>query len=68
MVCFIKKINFYNMKKLEMNEMEIVEGGKFWGWSEWTAMGPCTNGKMSVVRHLDTFWITVAYDYDVIDC
>lgn len=56
------------MKKLQLNQMEIVKGGKFWGWSEWTPMGPCTNGKMSVVRHFDALWLNVAYDYDVVDC
>ena len=42
------------MKKLEMNEMEIVEGGKFWG-SE-TYFGDCVNGAQTVTVMYFVLW------------
>jgi hypothetical protein len=57
------------MKKLEVNQMENLEGGKFWGWTDWEPMGPCTNGWVAVVRHYDTLWVnTGLYDYDFRRC
>ncbi len=57
------------MKKLELNQMENLEGGRFFGWTEWQPMGECTNGWVAVVRHYDAFWLnTGIYDYDVRRC
>ncbi len=57
------------MKKLEVNQMENLEGGKFWGWTDWKPMGPCTNGWQTLVRHYDTLWInTGLYDYNLVQC
>lgn len=50
--------------------MERTEGGKFWGWSEWSC-GPCdATGHQSCVRSYSAFWIKVDYQYDYIqgDC
>ncbi|MBN8665638.1 MAG: hypothetical protein J0L83_13740 [Chitinophagales bacterium] len=58
------------MKKMDFNQMERTEGGKFWGWSEWSC-GPCdATGHQSCVRSYSAFWIKVDYQYDYIqgDC
>lgn len=34
------------MKKLELNQMENLEGGKFWGWGNWEC-GACSGGVQS---------------------
>ncbi|MCZ8169242.1 hypothetical protein [Flavobacterium sp.] len=57
------------MKTLELKQMENLEGGKFWGWSDWTPTGPCTNGFQTVSRHYDVLWInTGVYEYNVVSC
>ena len=57
------------MKKLELNQMENLEGGKFWGWTNWTPTGPCENGFQTLVRHYDVLWInTGVYEYNVVSC
>lgn len=32
------------MKKLQLNQMENLEGGKFWGWLHFAEISPCLNG------------------------
>lgn len=56
------------MKKLEVNQMENLDGGKFWGWNDWKPMGPCTNGKMTMVRVYDVLWMATDYDYNIVNC
>ncbi len=56
------------MKKLEMNQMENLEGGKFWGWGPWRPMSDCINGKQTMIRDYYAFWLDVGNDYNVVDC
>lgn len=56
------------MKKLEVNQMENLEGGKFWGTGEWTAMGSCTNGHQTVYQNTYALWFVVEREYNIIDC
>ena len=55
------------MKKLEVNQMENLEGGKFWG-SETKNIGDCgPQGQFQVTTYY-TFWIGVSYDYNYVPC
>jgi len=57
------------MKKLELNQMESVEGGKFWGWTEWKPNGACLNGWQSWTRSYKALWIiTVDVEPNVRPC
>ncbi|WP_445721582.1 hypothetical protein [Flavobacterium sp.] len=57
------------MKKLELNQMENLEGGrKFWGWSDWTPAGPCVNGMQTMVRTHYILLIENTHDYNVVGC
>ena len=49
------------MKKLELNQMEIVEGGKFWGWGDWH-WKPCVDGVQEGMRVYSAFWLSVDYE------
>lgn len=55
------------MKELSVNKLESLEGGKFWGWSDWDCStsvgvgGECT----TCTRTYSTFWIVVDNDVSV---
>jgi hypothetical protein len=49
------------MKKLELNQMENLDGGKFWGWSEWSN-GPCVDGFYNRARTYSVIWFSVDFD------
>lgn len=57
------------MKKLELNQMENLDGGKFWGSSE-TAIGDCGPQGQLMVHTYRAFWTVIdAYtDYYYVPC
>ena len=55
------------MKKLELNQMEGLEGGKFWGWSDWS-WGPCNGGLQAGTRHYYAIFIDVDSDFRTRPC
>jgi hypothetical protein len=54
------------MKKLELNQMENLEGGKFWGWDKdrGAPIGPCINGTQ--VYEIYYYVLGFAVDSDLI--
>ncbi len=56
------------MKTLELNQMESIEGGKFWGWSPTGTCSNCINGWQICNYKHQVFWIVDAYDYRVEEC
>jgi hypothetical protein len=48
------------MKKLELNQMEGLEGGRFWGTQE--SAGPCVNGVAIMRERTCYFWICSDYE------
>ncbi len=55
------------MKKLELHQMEIVEGGKFWG-SSTKNIGDCGPAGQLTVTTYSVFWIGISYDYAYVAC
>lgn len=57
------------MKKLELHQMENLDGGKFWGSSE-TAIGDCGPQGQLMVHTYRAFWTVIdAYtDYYYVPC
>lgn len=57
------------MKKLSLNKLENLEGGRFlgWGWTDWSCStavgigGLCT----TCTRHYSSFWISVKTELTV---
>jgi hypothetical protein len=46
------------MKKLELNQMENLEGGKFWGWGPIT-WGECSGGIQIGQQTYYVLWMPV---------
>lgn len=49
------------MKKLELNQMENLEGGKFWGWGE-TRWSDCVDGYQLGTTTYYMLWMNVDSD------
>ena len=45
------------MKKLDLNQMENIEGGKFWGIDP--ACGDCIDGRRECEFNVHRFWFIV---------
>jgi hypothetical protein len=56
------------MKKLELVQMENLEGGKFWGSTGWYNLGGCDNGWQSVKKNYFALWIPVDTLHNEIPC
>jgi hypothetical protein len=56
------------MKKLELNQMENLEGGKFWGSGEWHNVGGCDNGWQTISSSHYAFWMVVDVEYNEVPC
>ena len=55
------------MKKLELNQMENLEGGKFWGWGG-ISWGPCSGGWQSGVSNYYALLMVVDHNVHVRPC
>ncbi len=55
------------MKKLELNQMENLEGGKFWGWGP-ARCGTCSGGVQLCTSNYYALWIVVDYNVTVESC
>jgi hypothetical protein len=55
---FIINLKLFIMKKLELNQMEGLEGGKFWGWGPIT-WGECSGGIQIGQQTYYVLWMPV---------
>ncbi|GHE65745.1 hypothetical protein GCM10011340_21120 [Roseivirga thermotolerans] len=58
------------MRKLENEQLLNLQGGKFWGWSDWSCTSTVNNGLCwtNCVRKHFTLFIRDAYDYNSGPC
>ncbi len=55
------------MKKLEVNQMENLNGGKFWGWGA-EDCSACSGGIMLCTSNYYVLWTVVDYNVVVKRC
>ena len=55
------------MKKLELNQMKNLEGGRFWGWGDWQS-GPCEGGFQNQIRVYSVIWFSVDAETRTVAC
>ena len=56
------------MKKLELDQMESIEGGKFWGEGGWHNVGGCNEGFQTISNSHYMFWMVVEVEYNEVAC
>lgn len=61
-------MNHLIMKELTLEQMETTQGGKFWGWGEWSDNGQCNNGIKVQHQHYYILWFEVATELRTIAC
>lgn len=49
------------MKKMNENQLQDLEAGKFWGWGDWNCSG--VGLECSCTRRKYAFWIVVNHDW-----
>lgn len=55
------------MKELSFEKMESIQGGRFFGYGDWSA-SECSNGWQILTRTYYVFWIAADYDYKMVQC